>query len=135
MSQYRTMENYHGELESSSVSGGNSSGSNHTPGSNALAPKEITNAQQKTDILRSYPLVVVLVYATWCGPCTAFKPQYAAYAMDNASKAFFCQENVELRLSDGVRGIPTMVVYKGERIVERIVGADLERLKEILPPL
>lgn len=129
MSQYRTMENYHGEMESTSVSGSN------VPISNATAPKEILNAQQKAEILRSYPLVVVLVYATWCGPCTAFKPQYADYAKDNASKAYFCQENVELRLSDGVRGIPTMLVYKGDRIVERIVGGDLDRLKEILPPL
>lgn len=129
MSQYRTMENYHGEMESSSISG------NNVPISDATAPKEILTAQQKAEILRSYPIVVVLVYATWCGPCTAFKPQYAAYAKDNASKAYFCQENVELRLSDGVRGIPTMLVYKGERIVERIVGGDLDSLKDILPPL
>jgi thioredoxin 1 len=130
MSQYRTMENYHGDLEATSVSGDSPLST-----TNSTAPKEIANGQQKADLLKSYPIVVVLVYATWCGPCTAFKPQYAAYAMNNASKAYFCQENADLRLSPGVRGIPTMVVYKGGNPIERITGADLARLEEILPPL
>ena len=136
MSQYRTMENYHGELESTNV---NPMSNSNTPAAagGAKAPLELTNAQQKREVLSKYPMVVVLVYASWCGPCQSFKPAYATYARDNVSKAYFAQENLDLRLStqEGVRGVPTMCVYKSGRLVKQIVGGDLNALAEFLPPL
>lgn len=129
MAMYRTMENYHGELDRSNES------SSTISTTNATAPLELQTAEQKNELVSKKPYVVCLVYATWCGPCTAFKPTFAKFAQDNASKAYFAQENIDLRLSDGVRSIPTMVVYKNGRVIEQIVGPDLNRLQEILPPL
>lgn len=123
------MDNYHGELDNKEDN--NISTATH----NSTAPEEIKDLARKQEILSKYPYVVCLVYATWCGPCTAFKPIFAKYASDNVSKAFFCQENAELRLTEGIRGIPTVVVYKNRNIIERVVGGDTKRLDEILPPL
>jgi thioredoxin 1 len=122
------MENYHGEMESSDSQPNLST-------SDATAPMELKTMEQKRELILKRPYVVSLVYASWCGPCQQFKPQFANYARDNVSKAYFAQENIDLRLSDGVRSIPTMVVYKNGNVIERIVGPDLKRLDEILPPV
>lgn len=123
------MENYHGELDTKEEN--NLSTATH----NSTAPEEIKELARKEELLNKYPYVVCLVYATWCGPCKAFKPVYAQYAADNVSKAYFIQENADLKLTEGIRGIPTVVVYKNKKILERIVGGDTKRLDEILPPL
>lgn len=137
MSQYRTMENYHGELESTNVNPMANAPAAGPAAGKATAPLELTTAQQKREVLSKYPMVVVLVYASWCGPCQSFKPAYAAYAADNVSKAYFAQENLDLKLStqEGVRGVPTMCIYKSGRLVKQIVGGDLSALAEFLPPL
>jgi thiol-disulfide isomerase/thioredoxin len=105
--------------------------------SKSTDPLELVNAQQKREILSKYPMVVVLVYASWCGPCQSFKPEYASFARQNVSKAFFAKENLELRLStnEGVRGVPTLLVYKSGRLIKQIVGGDLGALNEVLPPI
>lgn len=130
---YRTMDNYHGTLESTSVSSGGQQQMNAVV--DVTAPLEITNFEDKKKILTSSPTTVCLIYANWCGPCQQFKPIYAQYAKDNVSKARFIQENYDLKLTEGVRGVPSLIVYKGERVVERIVGGDIGKLEEILPPL
>jgi thioredoxin 1 len=129
------MENYHGELESSSVNPQQNQQQPPLSTANSTAPVELTTAADFDAAKARFPYVVILVYATWCGPCNAFKPQYAKYAVDNTSKAKFFQTNNDLRLVNGISAIPTLVVFKNGRLIETIVGADLKRLAEVLPPL
>lgn len=126
---YRTMDNYHGTMDSAS------NGLQPVAVTDAKAPIEITSMEDKKKILTSSPITVCLIYANWCGPCQGFKPVYAEYAKNNVSKAKFIQENFDLKLTEGVRGVPSIFVYKGERVVERIVGGDTAKLDEILPPI
>jgi thioredoxin-like negative regulator of GroEL len=103
--------------------------------SDAQGPVEITSEAQKQNLIRNYVFVAVLVYASWCGPCSAFKPQYSAYARQNLAKCYFARENHDLKLTPGVRGVPSIALYKKGNLVKIIEGPDLDALTAELPPL
>ena len=73
-------------------------------------------------------MIKVLCFtATWCGPCKAMKPVMAQIAADNADKFDInyvdIEENSDLATQYGIRGVPTYVVVKDDKEVDRIVGA------------
>jgi thioredoxin len=71
--------------------------------------------------------VVVDMWAAWCGPCRTLEPVIVELATELAGRLRFAKLNVDENPSTasrfGVQSIPTLLVLKGGKEVDRIVGA------------
>ncbi len=89
-------------------------------------PVEITDATFK-ETIQNHPLVVVDCWAPWCGPCQMVAPVIEEMARDYAGRILFgklnVDENREVATQYQVMGIPTLLVFKNGKLVDRIVGA------------
>src|SRR5208337_1867951 len=76
--------------------------------------------------MKSYPLVVVDCWAAWCAPCRAIAPIVDQLAKDYTGKVVFgklnVDENPETAQRFGIMTIPTLLVMKDSKEVDRIVG-------------
>jgi len=89
--------------------------------------KQITDSNFQTDVLDSEKPVLVDFWAEWCGPCRMIAPSVEAVAEQYEGKAGVFKMNVDENLNVpnqyGIRGIPTLILFKGGQEQERIVGA------------
>ncbi|MBP6004229.1 MAG: thioredoxin [Pyrinomonadaceae bacterium] len=89
--------------------------------------KQLTDSSFQTDVLESDKAVLVDFWAEWCGPCRMIAPSVEAVAEEYAGKADVFKMNVDENMTVpnqfGIRGIPTLIVFKGGQEQERIVGA------------
>jgi thioredoxin 1 len=80
-----------------------------------------------TTIIQSHPLVVVDCWASWCGPCRMVAPIIEDLARDYAGKILFGKLNVDenrgVPMQYQIMSIPTLLVFKDGKIVDRIIGA------------
>jgi len=79
-------------------------------------------------------LVVVDFWAPWCGPCRMMTPVVEELSGEYGTKVSFCKLNVDEYSAPAVRyqvmSIPTFLVFKDGRLVDRIIGAlPKEKLK------
>lgn len=89
--------------------------------------KAVTDSGFDTDVLGSDKPVLVDFWAEWCGPCRMIAPSVEAVAEEFEGKASVYKMNVDENQNVpnkfGIRGIPTLILFKGGQEQERIVGA------------
>lgn len=90
-------------------------------------PADVSAAILEKHIAKSDIAVLVDVWAPWCGPCKVMGPQFAAAAKQAEPALRFVKlnsdENQALSGRLGIRGIPTMIMFKEGREVARVSGA------------
>jgi thioredoxin 1 len=93
--------------------------------------KDITDGTFEAEVMKSTVPVLVDFWAEWCGPCRAMTPIVESVAQKFAGKAKIVKINVDDNQSVtqrfGIKGIPTMIVFKDGKEAERIVGATNEK--------
>ena len=77
--------------------------------------------------VKSYPVVVVDCWAAWCAPCRAIAPIVDELAKQYSGRVVFgklnVDENPETAQRFGIMAIPTLLVMKNAKEVDRVVGA------------
>jgi thioredoxin 2 len=104
-----------------------SRGAPHCGSCGAALPWLVDATDETFDVeARASVAVLVDLWAPWCGPCRVVGPMLAALAREYAGRMKVVKVNVDEnpRLAQGfdARSIPTLVVIKGDRVVDRIVG-------------
>ena len=85
-----------------------------------------TDAAFDQDVLKSETPVLVDFWAPWCGPCRALAPTVDAIAAEYDGKVkvgkLNTDENPSTPMRYGIRGIPTLLLFKGGQVVDQKVG-------------
>jgi thioredoxin 1 len=93
--------------------------------------RETSDGTFETDVLKSDRPVLVDFWAEWCAPCRMLAPTVEAVAEKYADTARVVKLNVDNNPSVsqrfGIKGIPTLILFKNGKEEERVVGATSEQ--------
>jgi thioredoxin 1 len=88
---------------------------------------EVTDANFDQEVLKSETPVMIDFWAAWCGPCRALAPIVDELATAYSGKLRVVKMDVDKNNATptryNVRGIPTLLIFKGGRVVAQLVGA------------
>ncbi|HEY66741.1 MAG TPA: thioredoxin [Thermoflexia bacterium] len=102
-------------------------------------PFEVTDATFDEEVLQATEPTLVDFWAEWCGPCIMIAPAVEAIAEEYEGKLRVARMNVDgnrrTPIRYGIRGIPTLILFKNGKEVTRIVGYRPKEalVEELLP--
>src|SRR4030066_3015 len=87
----------------------------------------VTDSNFESMVLQSDIPVMVDFWASWCAPCRAIAPIVEEMSNEYAGKVRVAKMNVDENPATpgkyGVRGIPTLILFKGGKVLDQLVGA------------
>ena len=87
---------------------------------------EVNDASFEAEVLQSGQPVLVDFWAAWCGPCRALAPIVDEVAREYQGKLKVMKMDVDKNQSTpmryGIRGIPALLIFKGGKVADQIVG-------------
>ncbi|MEK9672199.1 MAG: thioredoxin TrxA [Rhodospirillaceae bacterium] len=90
-------------------------------------PKQVTDASFDADVLGSSEPVLVDFWAEWCGPCKQIAPSLDELSTEFEGKVTIAKINIDDNPNTpskyGVRGIPTLMLFKNGEVAATKVGA------------
>ena len=87
---------------------------------------EVMNEEEFKKLIDSKELTVVDFFATWCGPCRMLGPILEEIADEMKDEFKFgkidIDENFDIAKTYGIMSVPTLVLFKDNKVVDKIVG-------------
>ena len=108
----------------------------NTAGS-STKPVTVSESSFQQEVLQSDQPVLVDFWAAWCGPCRTIAPSLERLANEFAGQVKIAKLNVDenqaTMMRYGIQGIPALLMFKGGKVIDRVVGAAPENhLREFI---
>src|SRR6478609_2093522 len=95
--------------------------------SNSKNTRTVTDGDFDNNVLKAPSVTLVDFWAEWCGPCKALAPVIDALADEHVGKINVMKLDIDSNpltaQKYGIKGIPTVLVFKNGQVVDRVVGA------------